>query len=73
MVNPEERVKILKEAFRKTFQDPEFHKTFRQLTGADATPLLPEEQAKAVRNLTKDPEIIQLYRRLGSADPLPPR
>lgn len=70
---PPDRVKILKEAFRKTFKDPEFLKTFRKLTGADATPLMPDEQAEAIRNLTKDPEIVRLYKQFGSADPLPPR
>ena len=69
---PKDRIKILKEAFRKTFQDPEFHKTFRQLTGAEATPLLPEEQARAIGDLPKDPEIVRLFKVFGSADPLPP-
>jgi len=70
---PEDRVKVLQEAFRKTFQDPEFLKLFRKLTGAEATPLLPEQQAKAIRDLPKNPEIIKLYKRIASAEPLPPR
>jgi len=70
---PEDRVKVLQEAFRKTFQDPEFLKSYRELTGAEATPLLPEQQAKAIRDLPKNPEIIKLYKRIASAEPLPPR
>ncbi len=35
-----ERAEILREAFRRTFRDPEFHKEYRKLTGDDATPLL---------------------------------
>ncbi len=70
---PEDRVKILQAAFRKTFQDPEFLKMFRKLTGADATPIMAEEQTKAIRNLPSDPEIVRLYKQMGSGDPLPPR
>ena len=70
---PEDRVKVLQEAFRKTFQDPEFLKYYHKLTGAEATPLLPEQQAKAVRDLPKNPEIVELYKRIASAAPLPPR
>lgn len=70
---PEDRVKILQAAFRKTFQDPEFHKNFKNLTGAEATPLLPEQQARVIRDLPKDPAIIGLYKRIASAEPLPPR
>jgi hypothetical protein len=66
-------VKILQGAFRKIYRDPEFLKLFRKLTGADATPNMPEEQIKALRNLPSDPEIARLYKKMGSADPLPPR
>ena len=39
---PKDRVDILKEAFRKTYLDPEFAKEYRRLTADDPSPLLPE-------------------------------
>ena len=70
---PKDRVKILEDAFRKTFQDPEFHKFYRKLTGAPATPLTPEDNKKAIKSLPKDPEMLKFFRQIASADPLPPR
>lgn len=69
---PKERIEILKEGFRKTFEDPEFLKEFRKLTGAPATPLLPQEQEQAVREIPRDPETAELFNRIAGADPLPP-
>jgi tripartite-type tricarboxylate transporter receptor subunit TctC len=70
---PKERVKILQEAFQKTFRDPEFAKEFRKLTGDDPTPLTPEAMEKAVRELPRDPQIVELLKKLVSGEPLPPR
>jgi len=69
---PKDRVKILEEAFRKTFQDPEFQALYRKLTGAPATPLTPEDNKKAIKSLPKDPEMIKFFRQIASVDPLPP-
>ena len=68
---PREPAEILKAAFRKTFEDPEFFKEFEKLTGAPATPLMPEEQAQAVREIPRDAETIALFNRIAGADPLP--
>ena len=70
---PQERAEILREAFRKTFRDPEFHKEYRKLTGDDATPLLPEGMQKAVRELPREREIVDIFQKIGGADALPPR
>ena len=67
-----DRVKILEGAFRKTFQDPEFHKLYRKLTGAPATPLMPEDNKKAIKSLPKDPEMIKFFKQIASSGPLPP-
>ncbi len=69
---PPDRVKILSEAFRKVYQDPGFLKEYKKLTGAEATPLMPEEQSKAILNLPTDPEMAQLYKKFAGAGPLPP-
>lgn len=70
---PRERVEILREAMHKTFKDPDFHRDFRKLTGDDPTPLTPEANEKAIRDLPRDPEIIELFKKLAGADPLPLR
>jgi hypothetical protein len=70
---PEDRAEILREAFRKTFRDKEFHKEYRKLTSDDATPLLPEGMEKAVRELPRDREIVDIFQKIAGADVLPPR
>jgi len=70
---PKELADILREAFRKTFNDPEFHKEFKKLTGDEPTPLMPEALEKYVRELPREPETIELFKKLAGAEPLPPR
>ena len=70
---PKERVEILREAMRKAYNDPEFHKEFKKLTGDDPTPLTPEALEKYVRELPRDPDTIALFKILAGADPLPAR
>jgi tripartite-type tricarboxylate transporter receptor subunit TctC len=70
---PHERAEILREAFRKTFRDPEFHKEYKKLTGDDAAPLLPEEMEKAIRELPREREIVELFQKIAGPDALPPR
>jgi tripartite-type tricarboxylate transporter receptor subunit TctC len=67
------RAEILREAFRKTFRDPEFHKEYNKLTGDDATPLLPEEMEKAVRELPREREIVEIFQKIAGPDALPSR
>jgi hypothetical protein len=70
---PKERAKILQEAMRKTFADPDFHKEYKKLTGDDATPLLPEELEKVIRDLPRDPETVELFQKFVGGGPLPSR
>ena len=70
---PPEVVSILREAMRKTFQDPAFLRDFKKLTGDDASPLLPEEQEKIIKEIPRDSEIIATFNRLVGSEPLPPR
>jgi tripartite-type tricarboxylate transporter receptor subunit TctC len=67
-----ERADIIKDAFRKAWNDAEFAKKFQQLTGAESAPLMPEEQAQAVREIPRDPETVKLFNRIAGAEPLPP-
>jgi tripartite-type tricarboxylate transporter receptor subunit TctC len=70
---PKAQVQILREAMRKAYQDPEFHKEFKKITGFDASPIMPEEMEKAIRELPRDKEIVELFKKLSGADPLPAR
>ena len=70
---PKEQVKILREAFRKVFKDPEFFANMKKLTGAVAYPLVPEEQEETVKQIPRDPEAIAAFRQLAGGDPLPSR
>jgi tripartite-type tricarboxylate transporter receptor subunit TctC len=70
---PKDRVAALQEAFRKTYKDPEFLREYRKLTGDEASPLLPEDHEKAIRDIPREPEIIELYKKIVGAEPLPPR
>ena len=68
-----ERVETIKEALRKSFKDADFFKEYRKITGEDPTPLMPEANEKAVRELPRDRETIELYKKFAGAGPLPPR
>ena len=70
---PKDRVDILKEAFRKTYLDPEFAKEYRRLTSDDPSPLLPENHEKAIREVPRDPEAIELFKIIAGPKKLPPR
>jgi tripartite-type tricarboxylate transporter receptor subunit TctC len=70
---PKELVQILREAMKKTFQDPEFHKEFKKLTGDDPSPLMPESQEEIIRSVPRDAETIELFKTINGNKPLPPR
>jgi hypothetical protein len=70
---PKERVEIIKEALRKSFQDADFFKEYRKVTGEDPTPLMPEANEKVVRELPRDPETVDLFKKFAGAGPLPTR
>jgi tripartite-type tricarboxylate transporter receptor subunit TctC len=70
---PQDKIQILREAMRKTFNDPEFYAEFKKLVGEEPTPLMPEELEKAIRDLPRDREVVELFNKLSSAEVLPPR
>jgi tripartite-type tricarboxylate transporter receptor subunit TctC len=70
---PKDRVDIVQEAIRKTFKDPEFHREYRKVVGDEASPMAPEELAKAIRDTPRDPELIELFKVFSGAAPLPAR
>jgi len=70
---PKDRADILREAMRKIYADREFLTEYLKLTGEEATPLLPDANDKAIKELPRDPEVIEFYKMLGGTQPLPPR
>jgi len=68
-----ERVQILQAAFRKAYDDPEFEKEYKKVTGDDPSPINPEDYQTAIREIPRDPETIELYKKLSGADALPNR
>jgi len=70
---PAEVVAQWREAMRKTFRDPAFLKDFKRLSADDATPLLPEAQEKAIKDIPRNPDIIGLFKKIAGNEPLPPR
>jgi hypothetical protein len=70
---PREQVKILQEAVVQTFKDPGFLKDYKKFTGDEATPLMPEEMNKAVKELPREAEIVELFKKISGGGPLPPR
>jgi tripartite-type tricarboxylate transporter receptor subunit TctC len=67
-----DRAEIIKEALRKTFKDPEFFKEYKKVVGEEPTPLLPEENERAIRELPREPETIELFKKFAGAGALPP-
>jgi len=70
---PKDRIEIVKEALRNTFKDPAFLQEYRKLVGDDPSPLMPEENEKAIRELPRDRETVELYKKFAGAGPIPLR
>jgi tripartite-type tricarboxylate transporter receptor subunit TctC len=70
---PADRIEILKQAITRTFKDPAFPEEYKKLVGDDPSPLFPDENQKAIRELPRDAETIALYNKLAGPAPLPPR
>jgi tripartite-type tricarboxylate transporter receptor subunit TctC len=70
---PKDRVEIIQAAFRRAYQDPEFFKEYKKLTGDEPTPLLPEAHEKAVREIPREREVVQVFKKLVGAGAFPPR
>jgi tripartite-type tricarboxylate transporter receptor subunit TctC len=70
---PKDRVKLLQDAMRKVFNDPEFRAEFQKLVSDDVSPLTPEELAKVIREMPRDPEVIEMLKKFSGVEPLPSR
>src|SRR5919109_3770037 len=69
---PENLVRTIRQAIRRSFEDPEFHGAYKKLLGVEPTPLMPEDQQKLVADLPRDPEGIKAFAAIAEICPLPP-
>jgi tripartite-type tricarboxylate transporter receptor subunit TctC len=70
---PVEHVRILREAMRRAFADPEYVKAYEKLTSEPAMTLSWEEFETQLRELPREAETIDLFKRLSGPAPLPTR
>ena len=70
---PEKFAEILRQAFRDSYKDRQFHEQYKKVLGLHPTPLMPEEQQKLVAELPRDSEVIKVFKTIAGIDPLPPR
>ncbi|MBI2182968.1 MAG: hypothetical protein HYU31_19390 [Deltaproteobacteria bacterium] len=66
------QIQILREAFRKAFNDPGFQNEFKRLAGFDASPLMPEAMERVIKEIPREAEIVDLFKKLSGPEPLPP-
>ncbi|MGB7948023.1 MAG: hypothetical protein WCH75_10110 [Candidatus Binatia bacterium] len=70
---PAAQVKILREAMRTAFADPEYVKAYEKLTSEPAMPITWEEFETQLRELPREAEIIDLFKILSGPAPLSAR
>src|SRR5919109_1823719 len=70
---PENLVRTIRQAIRRSFEDREFHEAYKKLLGVEPTPLIPEDQQKLVADLPRDPEVAKTFAAISDMGPLPPR
>jgi hypothetical protein len=70
---PENLVRTVRQAIRRSFEDREFHEAYKKLLGVEPTPLMPEDQQKLVADLPRDPEVVKAFAAIADMGPLPPR
>jgi tripartite-type tricarboxylate transporter receptor subunit TctC len=69
----EERVQILRQAFRRMFKDPAFHEDFKKRVSEEPSPLTAEALEVMIKETPRNPEAIELLKSLNGPGPLPPR
>jgi tripartite-type tricarboxylate transporter receptor subunit TctC len=70
---PSDRIELIKQAVAKTFKDPAFPAEYKKIVGDDPSPLFPDDNQQAIRELPRDAETIGLFNTLAGPGPLPAR
>jgi len=68
---PQERIRTLRDAVTHAYNDPEFFKDYKKITGETASPILPDEFDVIIKKLPRNPEDIDLYKKIAGTGPLP--
>ena len=68
---PPERIRTLRDAITSTYNDPEFFKDYKKITGETPSPMMPDEFDVIIKKLPRNPEDVDLYKKLAGAGPLP--
>ncbi|MGH7794214.1 MAG: hypothetical protein ACREQ2_04825 [Candidatus Binatia bacterium] len=69
---PENLVRTVRQAMRRSFEDQQFHEAYKKLLGVEPTPLMPEDQQKLVADLPRAPEVVKAFAAIAEIGPLPP-
>jgi hypothetical protein len=70
---PDDRVQILRQAFRRMFNDPAFHAEYKKRVSEEPSPLAAETLESMIRETPRNPEAIELLKSINGPEPLPPR
>jgi tripartite-type tricarboxylate transporter receptor subunit TctC len=70
---PKDRFEILTQAMNKVFEDRDFHKEFKKLTGDDPSPLTGERLQMLIKKIPREPAVIGLFRKIAGGETLPER
>jgi tripartite-type tricarboxylate transporter receptor subunit TctC len=68
---PQERIRTLRDAVTNAYNDPEFFKDYKKITGETASPILPDEFDVIIKKLPRNREDIDLYKKTAGTGSLP--
>ena len=68
---PPQWIRTLRDAITSTYNDPEFFKDYKKITGETPSPMMPDEFDVIIKKLPRNPEDVDLYKKLAGAGPLP--
>jgi tripartite-type tricarboxylate transporter receptor subunit TctC len=68
---PQDRFEILYQAVNKVFEDQDFHRDFKKLTGDDPSPLNGKRLDTLIKTVPRDPGVISLFKKIASLEVLP--
>jgi tripartite-type tricarboxylate transporter receptor subunit TctC len=70
---PNDRVQILRQAFRRIFNDTAFHEEYKKRVSEEPSPLTAEALENMIRETPRNPDAIELLKSINGPGPLPPR
>ena len=68
---PPDRIRTLRDAITNAYNDPEFSKVYKKITGETPSPILPDEFDGIIKKLPRNAEDVDLYKKIAGTGPLP--